>query len=109
MARQYTRGRSTAQEQSVPTRSHEGAGLESGFSLGDDRPTPATAPTRPVGAALMRYVLFLCLKPLLLTGAGCGDAVGAGAGPNAGVGTFFLRWRFAGSSHTSGSQINIEP
>ena len=64
---------------------------------------------RPVGAALMRYVLFLCLKPLLLTGAGCGGAVGEGAGTNTGVGTFFLRWRFAGSSHTSGSQINMEP
>ena len=57
----------------------------------------------------MRYVLFLCLKPLLLTGAGCGGAVGEGARTNTGVGTFFLRWRFAGSSHTSGSQINMEP
>ena len=57
----------------------------------------------------MRYVLFLCLKPLLLTGAGCGGAVGAGAGTNTGVGTFFLRWRFAGSSHTSGRRINMEP
>ena len=63
---------------------------------------------RPDGAALIRYVLFFGLKPLLLTGAGCGGAVGAGAGPNAGVGTFFLRWRFAGSSHTSGSQINMD-
>ena len=45
---------------------------------------------RPVGAALMRYVLFLCLKPLLLTGAGCGGG-GAVAGPNAGMGAFLLR------------------
>ena len=44
---------------------------------------------RPVGAALMRYVLFLCLKPLLLTGAGCGGAVGEGA--NTGVDAFLLR------------------
>ena len=64
---------------------------------------------RPDGAALIRYVLFFGLKPLLLTGAGCGGAVGAGAGTNTGVGTFFLRWRFAGSSHTSGSQINMKP
>ena len=64
---------------------------------------------RPVGAALMRYVLFLCLKPVLLTGAGCGGAVGEGARTNTGVGTFFLRWRFAESSHTSGSQINMDP
>ena len=62
---------------------------------------------RPVGAALMRYVLFLCLKPLLLTGAGCGGAVGEGA--NTGVDAFLLRWRFAGRSHTSGSQISMEP
>eukprot|EP00964_Phaeocystis_antarctica_P139753 scaffold104561_cov66-Phaeocystis_antarctica.AAC.1 len=47
---------------------------------------------RPVGAALMRYVLFFCLKPLLLTGAGCGSAVGAGAGTNTGVGAFLLCW-----------------
>ena len=63
---------------------------------------------RPDGAALIRYVLFFCLKPLLLTGAGCGGAVGEGARTNTGVGTFFLRWRFAGSSHTSGSQINMD-
>ena len=62
---------------------------------------------RPDGAALMRYVLFLCLKPLLLTGTGCSGAVGAGT--NTGVDTFLLRWRFAGSSHTSGKRINEEP
>ena len=49
---------------------------------------------RPDGAALMRYVLFFCLKPLL-TGAGCGGAVlGAGADTNTGTGAFLLRWRF---------------
>ena len=57
----------------------------------------------------MRYVLFLSLNPLLLTGAGCGGAVGEGARTNTGVGIFFLRWRFAGSSHTSGKRINVEP
>tara|TARA_B100000795_G_C22514681_1_gene328997 strand:- start:290 stop:457 length:168 start_codon:yes stop_codon:yes gene_type:complete len=55
----------------------------------------------------MRYVLFLCLKPVLLTGTGCSGAVGAGT--NAGVDAFLLRWRFAGSSHTSGKRINEEP
>ena len=50
---------------------------------------------RPDGAALMRYVLFFCLKPLLLAGAGCGGAVGAGAGSNAGL-EALIRWRFTG-------------
>ena len=50
---------------------------------------------RPDGAALMRYVLFFCLKPLLLAGAGCGGAVGAGAGSNAGLDAL-IRWRFTG-------------
>jgi len=56
----------------------------------------------------MRYVLFFCLKPLLLMGAGCGCG-GAVAGPNAGTGAFLLRWSFAGSSHKSGRRINVEP
>eukprot|EP00964_Phaeocystis_antarctica_P031726 scaffold17938_cov61-Phaeocystis_antarctica.AAC.3 len=63
---------------------------------------------RPDGATLMRYVLFFCLKPLLLMGAGCGCG-GAVAGPNAGTGAFLLRWSFAGSSHKSGRRINVEP
>ena len=64
---------------------------------------------RPDGAALMRYVLFFCLKPLLLTGAGCGGAVGAGADTNTGTGAFLLRWRFTGRVHSSGRRINDEP
>ena len=58
---------------------------------------------------LMRYVLFFCLKPLLLTSAWCDGVVGAGAGTNTGVGAFLLCWRIAGSSHTSGRRINDEP
>ena len=65
---------------------------------------------RPDGATLMRYVLFFCLKPLLLMGAGCGcGGAGACAGQNAGTGAFLLRWSFAGSSHKSGRRINVEP
>ena len=37
------------------------------------------------------------------------DRGGAGAGTNTGTGTFLLRWRFAGSSHTSGRITNWEP
>eukprot|EP00964_Phaeocystis_antarctica_P033837 scaffold19198_cov68-Phaeocystis_antarctica.AAC.3 len=43
---------------------------------------------RPDGATLKRYVLFFCLKPLLLMSASRGDG-GAGAGSNTG-------WRFTG-------------
>ena len=62
---------------------------------------------RPDGAALMRYVLFSCLKPLHLIGTACGGGGGAGAG---GMGSFFLlRWRFTGRLQSSGNRISWEP
>ena len=61
---------------------------------------------RPDGAALMRYVLCFCLKPLLLAGAGCDG--GGGTGVGAGT-AFFLRQRFTRRSQSSGSKINEEP
>ena len=65
---------------------------------------------RPDGAALMRYVLFLCLKPLLDAGCGGGAGVlGVGVGTNTGAG-LVLRLRFTGGrSHRSGRKIKEEP
>ena len=57
---------------------------------------------RPDGATHMWYVIFFCLKPLLLMRAGRG-----GGGAGAGTGAFLLRWRLTGSSHTSGRRISM--
>ena len=60
---------------------------------------------RPDGAALMRYVLCFCLKPLLE--AGCDGGGGVRTDTSA---SFFLRWRFVGGgSHRSGRKITEEP
>ena len=57
---------------------------------------------RPDDATLMQYVIFFCLKPLLLMRAGRG-----GGGAGAGTGAFLLRWRLTGSSQTSGKRISM--
>ena len=60
---------------------------------------------RPDGAALMRYVLCFCVKPLLEAGRDGGGGVRTGASAS-----FVLRWRFVGGgSHRSGGKITEEP
>ena len=59
---------------------------------------------RPDGAALMRYVLCFCVKPLLEAGRDGGGGVRTGASA-----ILSLRWLAGGGSHRSGRKITEEP